>query len=145
MKKRPFRIKVGRWHLNNKFDIYPYKYAIISSTYNYVTRNQVESCRKIISRFIRRQKKKPIYKTVFNYSIVCTKKSLGARMGRGKGPIKKYLCKITKNSIMYIFRNASVFFVRAVLHKIQYKLPLKLKIVSIFRNGYCRNEDRNWR
>lgn len=39
-----------------------------------------------------------------NYSIALTKKSVGARMGRGKGNIKGYICKVSKNDAIFAFK-----------------------------------------
>jgi ribosomal protein L16/L10AE len=107
-----------------------------------VTKNQIESCRKIISRFSRRFKPRPKYKLYFNYSILLTKKSLGARMGRGKGAVKGYYAKVCKNDLLFGFNNCKAYVIRTLINRLKYKMPFKLKLVSLFKNGYCRSEDR---
>ena len=64
----------------------------------------MESCRKLISRLVRRTKPRPSFKMLCNYSIVLTKKSVGARMGRGKGNVKAYVSKVSKNDAIFAFK-----------------------------------------
>ncbi len=42
-----------------------------------------------------------------NYSVALTKKSAGARMGRGKGNIKSYVSKVCKNDALFAFKKCS--------------------------------------
>jgi ribosomal protein L16/L10AE len=84
-----------------------YDHAIISCGYKQITKNQMESCRKLISRLVRKTKPRPQYKMLCNYSVALTKKSAGARMGRGKGNIKSYVSKVCKNDALFAFKKCS--------------------------------------
>jgi ribosomal protein L16/L10AE len=106
-RKRPFHQDVSKWHSNNQFKLLSYDYAIIACDYKQVTKNQMESCRKLISRLVRKTKPRPLYKMLSNYSIALTKKSTGARMGRGKGNIKCYVSKICKNDAIFAFKKCT--------------------------------------
>ena len=141
IKKKPFKKDIIKWHWKNKYNVSGFDYCIIADTSKHITKNQVESCRKIISRISRRFKPRPQFKFKLNYSMVCTKKSIGSRMGRGKGNVKCFVAKINKNDILFIFKKCNVIFVKSVLNRIKYKLPIKLKILYNFSNGYSRYED----
>lgn len=80
-----------------------------------------------------------------NFKTPITKKSLGARMGRGKGAVADYIYKLKKNNILFAFRNISLTMIKILINKIKYKLPVKLKIISLYKNGYCRNKDKLFR
>ncbi len=63
-------------------------------------------------------------------------------MGRGKGPIKCYVTKLVKYSIMFKFNNlmrqVSVSVLRRLL---QYKLKIKLGYISVFNySGFMRKD-----
>lgn len=81
-----------------------FDYGIIACNSKHVTKNQVESCRKIISRLIRKTKPRPEFKMFFNYTIALTKKAAGARMGRGKGGIHSYVSKVCTNDLLFAFK-----------------------------------------
>lgn len=42
-----------------------------------------------------------------NFTIALTKKAVGARMGRGKGNIKNYVCQVPKNKVIFVFRKCT--------------------------------------
>lgn len=141
-RQKTFHTDVSKWHSSNKFKVYNFDSIIISCGYKQITRNQVESCRKILSRLVRRIKPRPSFKMFFNFNVVLTKKSLGARMGRGKGNIKGYICKIVKNDVLFGLNRCHRIIATAALHKIKNKLPFKLKLLHLYKNGYCGDEDR---
>jgi ribosomal protein L16/L10AE len=66
-------------------------------------------------------------------------------MGRGKGSIHSYVSKVCKNDLLFAFKKCRWITVYSALNRIKYKLPFKLKLISYFKNGYCRYEDRCWR
>lgn len=66
-------------------------------------------------------------------------------MGRGKGAIADYIYKLNKNNILFTFRNISLTMIKILINKIKYKLPVKLKLISLYKNGYCRNKDKLFR
>lgn len=141
-RKKPFHQDVTKWHSNNIFKLTGFDYAIIACNFKQVTKNQIESCRKLISRLFRKTKPRPSFKILCNYSIALTKKSVGARMGRGKGNFKCYVSKISKNGAIFAFKRCKWLTAYIALNRIKYKLPFKLKLISFYKNGYCRYEDR---
>lgn len=144
-KSRPFINNINKWNIKNKFNIAPYKNAIISDGFSFLKKNQIESCRKIISRFLKTIYKKPKFRISVNFKTPLTKKSLGARMGRGKGSVSEYVHKLHKNHFLFEFHDINKVVLKMLLKKISYKLPVKLKLLSLHENGYCRNKDRIFR
>ena len=143
---RPFIKNINKWKIRNNFDIWPYKYGIIAYGFYFLNRNQIESCRKIISSFLKSiYKKKQKFRISVNFKTPITKKSLGARMGRGKGSISNHVYLLHKNNILFEFSDISNLVLKILLKKIKYKLPVKLKTITLYKNGYCRNKDRIFR
>ena len=66
--------------------------------YNYMTQNQIESARKIINKYTKRNCK--IWIKVY-YLIPQTRKNISARMGKGIGKIYKYIYIIKKGMIIF--------------------------------------------
>lgn len=122
-----------------------YKYGLCSNGYSFIKKSQIESCRRIISSYLKTLYKNPKFKINVIYNTAITKKSLGARMGRGKGPIAGYIFKLHTNNIIFEFDLIDDIVLKIILNKIKYKLPVKLKSIIKYENGYCRNEDRIFR
>lgn len=144
-KVRPFIKNINKWNIKNAFNIWPYKCGIVAYGFSFLKKNQIESCRKIISRFLKSLYKKPKFRISASFKTPITKKSLGARMGRGKGSVSDYVNKLHKNNILFEFHDIQYVVLKILLKKIRYKLPVKLKIITMYNNGYCRNKDRIFR
>lgn len=144
-KSKPFINHIKKWTIKNKFNIAPYKSAIIANGFSFLKKNQIEACRKIISRFLKTIYKKPKFRISINFKTPITKKSLGARMGRGKGSISEYIHKLHKNQFLFEFHDINSSVLKMLVKKIRYKLPVKLQILNFYKNGYCRNKDRLFR
>lgn len=144
-KLRPFVQNISKWNIKNTFNVASYKLAICSCGFSFLNKNQLESCRKIISRFLKLFYKIPKFRISINFKTALTKKSLGARMGRGKGSVYNYVYKLRKNDILFEFTSITTTLLKLLIRKLKYKLPVKLKIVTRYKNDYCRNEDRLFR
>jgi ribosomal protein L16/L10AE len=53
----------------------------------FVSKNQAEACRKVVTRIVRRQRPKTKFKPIGRFIYNFTHKAKNARMGRGKGPV----------------------------------------------------------
>ena len=71
-----------------------------------------------------------------------TQKSVGARMGRGKGPIKIYVTRLLKNSILYRFGSKMRLVTISILcKKVQFKLNIKIGYIGNFKGyGFLRKD-----
>lgn len=63
-------------------------------------------------------------------------------MGRGKGSVSEYISKLHKNHSLFEFYDINNTILKMILKKIKYKLPVKLQLVKLYKNGYCRNKDQ---
>lgn len=63
-------------------------------------------------------------------------------MGRGKGPIKCYVTRLLKYSILFKFSNKMRLVTVSVLRrKLQFKLKIKLGYISVFNDvGFLRKD-----
>lgn len=130
-KKKQFNTNRRKWFANNTFlkRNMLESYAIIALESSYITKSQMEACRKIIVRIFRTQTKKPIMINSVNYLIAKTSKSKGTRMGNGKGSISAIVSKVKKYDFLFRFLNITKNCIKLILKQIQYKLPIKLELI----------------
>jgi large subunit ribosomal protein L16 len=92
---------------------------------------QLKTCFSILNKHIktRRKDRKKLHCSVIIRSPL-TEKPLGARMGRGKGSVSKWICFVRKGRMLFQFNNVKrVRFAVLALRKIAYKLPILTRIV----------------
>ncbi|QGR02662.1 50S ribosomal protein L16 [Ehrlichia ruminantium] len=92
-----------------------------------LTSKQVESARRSISRTLRRVGK--VWIRVFCHTPV-SKKPMDVRMGKGKGSIEMWVCKVKPGKILFEISGVPLSLAREALLKSQAKLPVKCKFVS---------------
>jgi ribosomal protein L16/L10AE len=107
--------------LNNSITTKSY---IISSSSSFLTKNQIESCKKILNRILKKNKIK--YSVVVQYSLIKTKKSIGSRMGKGKGKVSDRVAFVKKHSVLFEFNNLPLDMLKHLVYKIRYKLPISI-------------------
>ena len=101
---------------------------LISTSHGRVTDKQILAVTAVINKTI---KKIGIYKlNMFPYHPI-TKKSLGIRMGKGKGSINHYIFNASIGIILCSIQTA--FFAKAykALKLAQIRLPIRTKIISL--------------
>ena len=142
-KRKQFNKNIKHWFPKNNFFFKLdniYSYGIISNSSSYISKNQIESCRKIIVRIFRTQRIKPKLQICVKFLINQTVKSKGARMGSGKGDFKTTVSKIKKSDFLFKFKNISFICAYVLFKKLKYKLPIKLGFARIIssNNAYLR-------
>ena len=102
-------------------------YYIVSSQPYFLTKKQIDSCLNVIRFFVKKlkNKKKKII-TPIQFNVPITRKNKFSRMGAGKGKIKKYVSKISMNSIIFIIKDIKKSVMLKIYKYIQYKLPIKI-------------------
>lgn len=100
------------------------KSYIIAGSNSFLTKNQIESCKKILNRMLKKKKIK--YSVALQYSLVKTKKSIGSRMGKGKGKVSDRVAFIKKNNVLFEFNNLPLDMLKRLVHKIRYKIPISI-------------------
>lgn len=91
---------------------------------------QIESARKVLTNKIGRKSK--IWVKVF-YNLAITKKSLGLRMGKGKGKIHHFAAKLKSGSIIFeiISSNSNNQIIVDALKDCRYKLPVRTIVMMV--------------
>lgn len=94
----------------------------------YITAHQLKSINDFFKKRIK--KKGKVWFRVFPH-IPVTSKPLEVRMGKGKGAIKNWVCRVSAGKILLemitIFNESKN---KIILNKIKYKLSVKTKIVN---------------
>lgn len=120
-------------------------YGLVSLSGGVMTLKQIQTCYKVILKVIKvkrlkkKKKQKKIVRLISSLflSVPLTKKSLGIRMGKGKGSIEDWAFPIKKNRILFQLKA----FVRPdlaylALKQTQYRIPFKTKLIFRFFNSF---------
>ncbi len=91
-----------------------------------LTANQIEAARKIISRYTKRSGR--VFIRVFPH-LPYTDKPSDQRMGGGKGPVDKYVARVSAGTIIFEIDNVTPEIANEVFKKVLYKLPVAGVIV----------------
>lgn len=83
---------------------------------------QIEATRQVINRYLKRKGK--VWIRVFP-DFPMTSKPTEVRMGKGKGAVKAWLCRVKKGKILFEVDGASEYSIREAFFAAQKKLPLK--------------------
>ena len=92
-----------------------------------LTSKQIESARRGISEALRRVGK--VWIRVFCHTPV-SKKPMDVRMGKGKGSVEMWVCKVKPGKILFEISGVPLNLAREALQKSQAKLPVKCKFIS---------------
>ncbi len=93
-----------------------------------LTSKQIESARKVITRYMKRAGK--LWIMVFPHTPI-TKKPAEVRMGSGKGNVEYYVAKIKPGRIVFEVDGITDEEAKTALAKASAKLPFKSKIVTL--------------
>ena len=96
-----------------------------------LTSKQIESARRSISRSLRRVGK--VWIRVFCHTPV-SKKPVDVRMGKGKGSVDRWVCKVQPGRILFEIGGVSADLAREAFKKAQSKLPIRCSFVE---EGFC--------
>ncbi len=89
--------------------------------------NQLEACRKVISRMIKRKGK--VWIRVFpDYPF--TAKPISIRMGRGKGKVDVWVARISKGKVLFEVDGVVTSISKKALIAAKKKLPLKTLVIE---------------
>ena len=137
MKQYPKNIKFKKNHLiRSNFYLEAQKrvfplmglYGLKSRQSGKLTIKQIEACRKSLRRNLK--KKGKIWLQVFTYASI-TKKSMGSRMGSGKGAHSEWVCPIRKGQIICEIAANSEYFSLKALKSAKTKLSVKSLIMKV--------------
>jgi large subunit ribosomal protein L16 len=109
-----------------------YIYAIRANTSGFLTLEQIQTCFKTLTKAIKiagRRKRKNKIKLFVNIDKPMTSKSLGVRMGKGKGNVKYWGCAVRKGQLLLQVKKRVRL--KAVTHGLKQtaiRLPLDAKV-----------------
>ena len=92
-----------------------------------MTARQIEAARRAMTRYIRRGGK--IWIRVFP-DVPVSKKPLEVRMGKGKGNVEYWVCKIQPGRVLYEMEGVNESIAREAFRLAAAKLPFKTSFVS---------------
>ena len=107
-----------------------------------LTQEQLSSCLKVLAaglrgRKSRRKQKNRLYSCSVVLRAPVTAKSLGSRMGRGKGAVESWVCYVKRGRVLFQVQNACrLRTAAAALAQAAYKLPILTRVV--FRYPFLR-------
>lgn len=101
------------------------RFALIAQESCILTAHQIEATRQVINRYLRRKGK--IWINVFP-DIAVTAKPTEVRMGKGKGAVKNWVCRLQKGKILFEVDGVAEQKVLDAFRAAKKKLPLKTYI-----------------
>ena len=103
------------------------EYGLMATEGAWITSNQIEAARIAMTRYMRRGGK--IWINIFPH-MPRTKKSIGARQGKGKGSLDSWVAVAKEGKILFEVAEVSEEIAREALRLAAHKLPLKTKFVK---------------
>lgn len=102
-------------------------YGLKATSPNRVTSRQIEAARRAMTRHIKRQGK--VWIRIFP-DVPVTKKPLEVRMGKGKGSVEYWACRVKPGRIMFEMDGVPQELAREALARAAEKLPLGTRFVT---------------
>ncbi|PIR02975.1 MAG: 50S ribosomal protein L16 [Candidatus Magasanikbacteria bacterium CG11_big_fil_rev_8_21_14_0_20_43_7] len=101
--------------------------GVVATTHSWVTSRQIESARRVLTRYVRRGGK--VWIRIFPDRPV-TKKGSEVPMGKGKGAPDHYVCTVKPGTVMFEMGGIPDDKAVEALQFASYKLPVKTKIIT---------------
>ena len=103
------------------------QFGIVATTHAWVSSRQIESARRVITRYVRRGGK--MWIRIFPDRPV-TRKGSEVPMGKGKGAPDHYVCTVKPGTVLFEVAGISEEKARESLMLSGYKLPVKVRFVK---------------
>ena len=104
------------------------KFAIISLANARLSASQIEAVRRVMTRKFKRSGQIWV---LAHPSLSISKKPLEVRMGKGKGAVSQWVCRIKKGQILYEMDGIDLSKAKQASILADSKLPIKTKFYSI--------------
>lgn len=101
--------------------------GVVATTHSWVTSRQIESARRVLTRYVRRGGK--VWIRIFPDRPV-TKKGSEVPMGKGKGAPDHYVCTVKPGTVMFEMGGISEEKAMEALRLASHKLPVKTKVIT---------------
>ena len=101
-------------------------YGLKATTPERVTARQIEAARRAMTRHMKRQGR--VWIRIFP-DVPVTAKPIEVRMGKGKGSVDRWVCKVKPGRVMFEIDGVSDDVAREALRLAAMKLPVKTRVV----------------
>ena len=108
------------------FDLNFGSYGLKATTPERVTARQIEAARRAMTRHMKRQGR--VWIRIFP-DVPVSKKPTEVRMGKGKGSVDYWACKVKPGRVMFEIDGVSEAIAREALRLAAMKLPIKTRVV----------------
>ncbi len=102
-------------------------YALKATEPERVTARQIESARRAMTRHMKRQGR--VWIRIFP-DVPVTAKPIEVRMGKGKGSVDRWVCKVKPGRIMFEIDGVNEDVAHEALRLAAMKLPVKCRVVT---------------
>nr|YP_009237685.1 ribosomal protein L16 [Trachydiscus minutus]AML60694.1 ribosomal protein L16 [Trachydiscus minutus] len=103
------------------------RFGLVAQECGLISARQIESTRQVINRYLKRKGK--IWIRIFP-DFPMTSKPTEVRMGKGKGAVKLWLCRVKKGKILFEVDGASDYIIEEAFSAAKKKLSLKSFILK---------------
>ena len=108
------------------------EYGLMAKDGAWITANQIEAARVAMTRYMKRGGK--VYINIFPH-MPLTKKSIGTRMGKGKGAVEAWVAVVKAGKILFEVSGVDEATAREALRLASHKLPIRTKFVTKEESG----------
>ncbi|MCS6877029.1 MAG: 50S ribosomal protein L16 [Geminicoccaceae bacterium] len=136
---QPSRTKYRKAHKGRIHGIAKAGYSLAFGSYGMkaleperVTARQLEAARRAITRHLKRAGR--VWIRVFP-DVPVTKKPAEVRMGKGKGSVEYWICRVKPGRILFEIDGVPAELAREAIERGAAKLPIKTKFVARVREG----------
>ena len=103
------------------------EYGLMAKEGAWITSNQIEAARVAMTRYMKRGGK--VFINIFPH-MPLTKKSIGTRMGKGKGAVEAWVAVVKEGKILFEVSGVDEAVAREALRLASHKLPITTKFVT---------------
>ncbi|MBQ7105248.1 MAG: 50S ribosomal protein L16 [Bacilli bacterium] len=108
------------------------EYGLMAKDGAWITANQIEAARVAMTRYMKRGGK--VWINIFPH-MPLTKKSIGTRMGKGKGAVEAWVAVVKEGKILFEIAGVDEATAREALRLASHKLPIRTKFVTKEESG----------
>lgn len=129
-KKTKYRttfLRYNRGMANKATDLFYGEVGLLALENAFITPNQIEAARRVISNTTKRAGK--VWIRIFPDQIM-TKKPANVRMGSGKGPGEKYVAPVQAGKVVFEIGGISKELASLALTKAAKKLPIHTRLIE---------------
>jgi len=112
------------------------EFGLMAKEGAWITANQIEAARVAMTRYMKRGGK--VWINIFPH-MPLTKKSIGTRMGKGKGAVEAWVAVVKEGKVLFEIAGVDEAVAREALRLASHKLPIKTKFVTK-EDGGDKNE-----